>query len=92
LAPGGGIGAVNSTVTNHPRRVGVVVGLVTVLVALAGMFAPAVSAAAGVGPKTHVRAIDHPTPVGVGMAAGRRMGAVVAAMVRRPVCAAGDGR
>ena len=54
----------NSTVTtHHPRRVGVVVWMFAVLVALGGLFAPTASAAAGVGPETRVRASDHPTPV-----------------------------
>ena len=56
----------NSTVTNHPRRRGVVVWVFTVLLALGGLLGPAVSAAAGVGPETRVRASDHPGPGLVG--------------------------
>ena len=52
--------------TTHPRRVGAAVWLVTVLAALAGLFVPAVSAAASVGPETRVRASDHLEAVLVG--------------------------
>jgi hypothetical protein len=40
--------------------------LIAVLAGLTGLFAPAASADAGVGPETRVRAIDHPAPASVG--------------------------
>lgn len=54
------------TATTHQRRPGALVLVVAVLVALGGIWAPAASAWAGVGPETRVRAFDHLTAELVG--------------------------
>lgn len=55
-----------SNTSSRRRRPGALVSVLAVVLALAGIWAPAASAATGVGPETRVRAIDHPTVALIG--------------------------